>query len=161
MAKVLGVDPGIANTGWAIVETTTDDYSIIDSGIHKTRSGQDMAERIDYILYNVADQILLGDHTIDTVAIESVFFGINASSALSTAYVIGAILATSSRFNIPTMLFTPQQVKMAIGLKGNAKKREVMGAANLLFDKKITNHHTADAVCVAIAGILKMREVEK
>lgn len=161
-AVILGIDPGIANTGYAVVEGNKSDFgnsfNILKTGVYTTRSKEDVAKRLAYIDNIVCNEILMSDEasTFDAVAIESVYFSRNASSAISTAYVIGILLCTAAQYHFPTMLFTPQRVKMAIGLKGNAPKKEVIQAVNRLFHKHITNNHTADAVCIAIAGCLEI-----
>lgn len=144
MNRILGIDPGIANTGWAILDLAAE--KIIDIGLIKTQSKQSICDRLDIIINELIDKI----KSVDAVSVEKVFFHRNAPSTLSTAYVIGNILYQANYYNKPVYEIRPQQAKMSLGLKGNASKDEVSEVISNRFGM-VFNYHSADAIAIALS----------
>ena len=154
--RCLGVDPGIANTGLAIVVRTPSDYKLVALRCVTSRADEPEAQRLRKI-YDAVDA-LLAEHTIDGAAIERVYHNKNVSSSIKTGKAIGAVLCATGQHDIPVIELTPQQVKCASGLSSKANKANLIRAARRLFGKQITTHHEADAVFCAVAGILQARK---
>ena len=150
--SILGIDPGIANTGWAIIEIdkqNSKNIEIKDVSLIKTLADEDIGIRIKTITTELTEKIKL----VDIVAVEKIFFHSRISSTLTTAYVIGSILYQSSYQNKIISEIRPQQAKIALGLKSTASKAHVGRKIEAMF-KKTYNQHTADAIAIAIAGNL-------
>ena len=142
--RILGIDPGIANTGWAILDLATE--KLIDIGLIQTQPKKDISDRLSVITNELINKIQL----VDIVAVEKVFFHRNAPSTLSTAYVIGNILYQAKQYEKQIYEIRPQGAKMSLGLKGNASKNEVGKAISNRFGKAF-NRHAADAIAIALA----------
>ena len=154
--KVIRIDPGLSNTGWAVVSRNRHGaFEMIDCGCITTNKKDTEPTRIHQI-YNTIREIV-GTHQPDLLAAERVFFNQNPISCLSTAGVSYICQLAAEQEGIPSMTFTPQQVKMACGCGGRATKRAVKNFVSKLTNKPITNSHIADATACAIAGLLKMR----
>lgn len=152
--SVLGVDPGIKNTGWAVVKREKDGtYRLKDIGMLQFPNGTD-GERYLFLSNFIADSVK--DFDVDGIAVERVFFGKNVTSCLTTAEVIGVVSLSGARMGVPVVRLTPQQVK-AVGGHGKVGKRQLARVVSKLLslptDLTLT-HHETDAAAVAISGIL-------
>lgn len=153
--KCLGVDPGIKHTALAIVEASKHDYQLHASELVKTASSDCAGKRLDRI--HEALTRVLDVHAPDAIAIEQVYHNINVNSSLSTGKVIGLCELTAYTYDLPVLLFTPQDVKRASGMGGSANKEMMLKVAQGIFGKSIVTHHEADAALCAVAGILHQR----
>ena len=158
---ILGIDPGLANTGWAVLDLrsqisdlskTSDfsEYKLVECGCLKTKITEFSAKRLDRIYCEVED--LIKKYKVEAVAIETLFFAQNAKSALKVAEAIGVIKICGQRNGIEVVGFTPLQVKMALVGYGRAEKEqvEIMVRNFLGLDKNISPSHASDAVAVAL-----------
>ena len=87
--RVLGIDPGLANTGWGVVHRSGQKYQLIEKGTIRTKSSDEQPHRLEIIYAGVSE--LLRKHTPDMVNIEAVFFNRNVKSCISTASVIAVV----------------------------------------------------------------------
>ena len=149
----LGLDPGIGNTGWALVRRTATGYQLTDSGVITTASTTPLGKRLDQHFVKLHE--ILKAYTPDLVSIESVFFNRNISSCISTASVIAIAELASEQAGIPTRQIKPQMVKSAVTGSGTASKQAVKKMVNKLLAADIRNGHEADAAAAAIAGLLQ------
>ena len=151
--RILGIDPGLANTGWAFLgRNRSGKFVILDAGCITTESTETEGKRLHDIYTRLTE--LLWTHTPDTIAIERVFHNKNVSSSLTTAAVIGICQLTAELAGRPSDLFTPQQVKAAVCGHGGAEKPAVKKFVERLTGRTSTNPHTTDATATAIAGLL-------
>ncbi len=147
---VLGVDPGIASTGLAVVSRSLK-YRLLSSELVKSTPKTPKSERLLGIYEGVFT--LLRDYDCDLVSIEKCYHNKNVSSSQSTGAVIGAVMCASAMMNVPVVEVTPQQVKAAAGLGGKCDKNTVVKVMSRLFKQKTLNNHIADAAACAISGI--------
>ena len=105
----LGIDPGIANTGLAIVESNGTRYSLITAETLKTKACDDTGKRLSIIHDEINDT--LDAQKITGIAIERVFHNKNITSSLTTGAVIGLVHLIAHQRELPIYLFTPQQIK--------------------------------------------------
>ena len=151
---VLGIDPGIRNTGWAVVKREKNGaYRLRDIGLAVFPNGTE-GERYLY-LSDLVREIVKG-FDIDGISIERVFFGKNVTSCLSTAELIGVVSLSGAQAGVPVMRLTPQQVKSIAG-HGKARKAQLARVVSKLLslpEEINLTHHETDAAAVAISGIL-------
>lgn len=152
--SVLGIDPGILNTGLGIVKGNSD-YKLIAAEHVKTHPDDTLGKRLADI--QTAINEILTHQTVDAIAIEKCYHNRNISSAASTQQVIGAAHIMAYALKIPVIELTPQKIKAVSGFGGNANKDEMVKIASRIFRTKIKSHHTADAAMCALAGILQTR----
>lgn len=151
--RCLGLDPGIGNTGWAVVRYTPNGYRLTDSGVITTVLKTSLGNRLDQHFSKLNE--ILKTYAPDMVSIESVFFNRNISSCLSTASVIAIAELASEQAGLPTLQVKPQTAKAAVTGFGTASKPAVKKMVNKLLGSDIRNGHEADAAAAAIAGLLK------
>lgn len=151
---ILGIDPGLANTGWAVL---ADEHTLIKCGCLVTKIQDSSAERLLKIYKELDD--LIKQYEIGEVAIESLFFAKNEKSAMKVAEAIGVIKLCGAKNGLKVVDYTPMQVKMALVGYGKADKEqvEVMVRTLLNLDQSISPSHASDAVAVALTSIFTMR----
>lgn len=160
---ILGIDPGLANTGWGVVERSGSSCRALAYGCISTRAGDPLAERLREIHDGIRD--VLTRYAPEACAVESVFFGTNAKSAFATGQARGvALLATSGR-EAELAEYSPVQIKSVVVGSGTADKRQVTYMVRTLLglDHDPKPDHAADALAVAIthAHLCDHRRLEK
>ena len=152
---ILGIDPGIANAGLAVVKQNRVGYSLITAETVKTKSCHETGKRLS-VIHDEINATLDAWH-ITGIAIERVFHNHNVTSSLTTGAVIGILQFIAHQRGVPIHQYTPQQVKKASGLGAKIDKDTAKLVASRLFGTQIKSHHSADAALCALAGILKQR----
>ena len=148
--KVLGIDPGLANTGYGVVARHGGRLVALDGGCIETAAGMAAEQRLVAIHERIC--ALLDEHGPDAVAIEELYFGANARSAFAVGQARGVVMLAAGQRGIACSGYTPQQVKGAVCGTGRAAKDQVgrMVQALLGLVEVPTPDHAADALAVAI-----------
>src|SRR4051794_3451606 len=156
---VLGIDPGTANTGYGVVARRGGRLVALDGGVIQTASGLAAERRLAIIHERVA--ALLGEHDVAAVALEDVYFGVNARSAFAVGQARGVVMLAAGQRGLPCSSYTPQQVKGAVCGTGRADKDQVgrMVQALLALPDPPRPDHAADALAVAICHANQVRMV--
>jgi crossover junction endodeoxyribonuclease RuvC len=151
--RVLGIDPGTANTGYGVVERRGGRLLARDGGVIATRSDATPERRLATIHAAVCD--LLDEHEVDCVALEDLFFGQNARSAFAVGQARGVVMLAAGQRGIPCASYTPQQVKGAVCGSGRAPKDQVqrMVQTLLALPEPPRPDHAADALAVAVCHV--------
>lgn len=145
---ILGIDPGIANTGYALLLEEKGALSLLDNGVFITKKGP-TGNRILEIYEFLSSKLL--EHQVNAVSIEKIFFNKNVKTAMIIEEVRGAILLLCAKNKIPLFQFTPLQVKKCLTQFGKASKWEVkMMAEQVLNISLPTSDDACDAVAVAL-----------
>jgi len=120
--RILGLDPGLAVTGFGLVEIDQRGTRLLDAGTFSTSTGR-MADRLREIFRRTSE--LLERERPDEVALEEGFYGKNVKVALSLGQARGAILLACSLKNIPIFEYAPREVKQSVVGRGAASKEQV------------------------------------
>jgi crossover junction endodeoxyribonuclease RuvC len=148
---VLGIDPGLAHTGYGVVARRGGRLLALDGGVIETGAGQTHELRL--VAIDDALRALLAEHRPDHVALEELYFGQNVRTAFAVGQARGVAMLAAGRERVPCASYTPQQVKSAVCGNGRAGKDQVarMVAALLALDSRPRPDHATDALAVAIA----------
>ena len=151
--RVLGIDPGTANTGYGVVERRGGRLLARDGGVITTPSGAPPERRLATIHEQVS--ALIAEHDVDCVALEDLYFGANARSAFAVGQARGVVMLAAGQRGLPCSSYTPQQVKGAVCGSGRADKDQVqrMVQALLALTELPRPDHAADALAVAICHV--------
>jgi crossover junction endodeoxyribonuclease RuvC len=151
--NVLGIDPGLANTGFGVVARRGARCVALDGGVVETPRSLPPEQRLA-ILYAEVDE-LLTRHEPDAVALEDLFFGQNARSAFAVGQARGVVLLAAGRRGVPCTSYTPQQVKQAVCGSGRAAKEQVarMVCALLGLPDTPLPDHATDALAVGVCHV--------
>ena len=147
---ILGIDPGLAHTGWGVVETRGPVCRARAYGCVETRSH----EAIDSRLGRIYDEVkaVIERYGPTELAIENVYFGENVKSAVATAQARGAAIVACAKAGLSVGEYTPMQIKQAVVGTGAADKRQVMYMVKnvLALDHEPHPDHAADALAAAV-----------
>jgi crossover junction endodeoxyribonuclease RuvC len=150
--RILGIDPGLAITGWAVLDFDKDGNPIpIDYGAITTPKGLTVSQRLSEIFKDMNE--LIKKFKPEYAGVETLLFYNNAKTAISVGEARGVVLLSLENNNIPIKEFTPLQVKNAVTGYGKANKRQVQ--ENVMRFCKLESipkpDDAADAIAVAIA----------
>lgn len=151
--KILGIDPGIGRCGFAVIEHTGRDTTLRECGCIVT--GADMPESSRLVEIRKDLNYIIHKWQPDMAAVESLFFAVNAKTAMTVGQARGVILVTLAEHNLKIIELTPLQVKMSVTGYGKADKKQVQTMiVKLLKLKKVPKpDDAADAAAIAWAGL--------
>jgi crossover junction endodeoxyribonuclease RuvC len=152
--RVLGIDPGTAACGYAIVHESDGRLRALDHGSWHTSARERPELRLKTIFVNV--QELVERYEPAAVALEESFVGADARTALSVGQARGAILAASALAGVECAEYAPSRVKQTVCGYGRAEKDQVqrMVQAILGLSSPPGSTHASDALAVAICHAL-------
>ena len=148
---ILGIDPGLAITGYGIIEKKGSKFRCLDVGVITTKSTEPFENRL---LSNFEQLFTIINHyDIDEVAIEKLFFNNNSKTAIDVAQSRGVLILAAKKHNLPIAEYTPPEIKLAVSGYGKAIKSQVQYMVKQLLNLESTPKpdDAADALAVAIA----------
>lgn len=159
--KILGIDPGVALTGFGLVVVEDETLRLLHAGYIVTGKHLPPAERLRLLFEDL--QALFATHAPEEVAVEELFFNRNAKTAFSVGAARGIVLLCAALHKAPVYEYTPLEVKQAVVGYGRATKPQVnyMVRQILHCDNIPGPDDVADALAVAVchAFRLKTRDV--
>jgi crossover junction endodeoxyribonuclease RuvC len=152
--RVLGIDPGTAACGYAIVHESGGRLRALDHGWWQTPARERPELRLKTIFEGVRE--LVAQYAPDAVALEESFVGADARTALSVGQARGAVLVASALAGVECAEYAPTRVKQAVCGYGRAEKVQVqrMVQAILALTAPPSSTHASDALAVAICHAL-------
>jgi crossover junction endodeoxyribonuclease RuvC len=147
---VLGIDPGLANTGYGVVARRGGRLVALDGGVVQTAAAASTEQRLGEL--HEALSALLLEHEPVAVALEALYFGQNVRTAFAVGQARGVAMLCAGQRGVECFSYTPQQVKGAVCGNGRAPKEQVarMVAALLALPQEPFSEHASDALAVAI-----------
>ena len=147
----MGIDPGVANTGFGVVRVAGGQMTAVDGGVIEAPADEPLETRLARIHAELEQ--LIAWHEPAAVALEDLYFGKNVRSAIAVGQARGVAMLAAAQRGIPCFDYTPQAVKMAvcgIGLGGQAPgpadgRQRCSGSP-----RPPESDHAADALAVAI-----------
>jgi crossover junction endodeoxyribonuclease RuvC len=148
MVRIIGLDPGLRNTGWGVIEAEgTRLIYVADGAVHSDPEAP-LAERLLQIHTQVLE--VLRQFTPDEAAIEETFVNTDARATLKLGQARGAVMLAPAACKVPVAEYAPNQVKKSVVGAGHAEKTQVKHMVKLLLPKAAL--HTADSTdALAIA----------
>ena len=142
---LLGIDPGLAATGWGLLD---DASHVVACGTIRTQPGP-AGQRLLQLVGEL--RAVLTGHLVAEVALEELFMGRNATSAIGVAQARGAILVTLAAAGLPVVEYKPAQVKAALTGYGMAGKAQMIRMLELQVRAPgRLDEHAADALSIAL-----------
>jgi crossover junction endodeoxyribonuclease RuvC len=150
---ILGLDPGIADTGFGVISYDGSKMKCLEFGSIKTSPKLELVERL--IELDKSLQEIIKKYKPNLVSIEKIFFNNNAKTALIVGQARGVILINVAKNKIPIVEFTPLQLKQGISNYGRADKRQVKNMIKILLNLKELpkSDDAADALGLAICAL--------
>jgi crossover junction endodeoxyribonuclease RuvC len=147
---ILGVDPAIQITGYALLELTGNKYQVLDYGCIETKSKDDFSRRLK-IIHDGLSQVINHYHP-QTFAIEEVIYLQNIQIAIRLGHVRGVALLAAVNNEVPIFEYSPREIKLAVTGNGGASKQQIQKTLQqiLNINQSITSYDITDAMAVAI-----------
>jgi crossover junction endodeoxyribonuclease RuvC len=155
--KILGIDPGLAGTGWGLVEEANGSVKYLDHGVIVTKADRPRAERLFFILHSV--RLIIEKYKPHEAAIENLFFGKNVTSAIPVAEARGVISACLAEKGIPIRELTPNAIKKGVSGVSGADKKQVQEMVRIILNlqEPPKPDHAADALAAAICAVYDIK----
>lgn len=153
MQRILGVDPGVSETGWAVLEPSPPGGRLVEAGCIKTSPRTPLPERLRAIHRALTD--VVRRHAPASMAVEEMFFLKAAHTIRATLQARGVVLLAAADAGIEVREYNPRQVKMALTGSGAAAKAQMqrMTQAALNLAEPLRPDDTADAAAIALCHI--------
>ena len=158
MPKIIGIDPGLADTGIGIVEGSAaciDSYAFGSIG---TDANQCVARRLDRIFTRLS--AVLAEESPDLVVVEDAFsLTENPRSGIILGKVCGVILLSARRLRIPVAEVAVREAKQVLTGNGRASKEQLEAAVRHILGRSdpIRPYHASDAVALALVGLYRSK----
>lgn len=146
----LGIDPGTAIMGYGLVDFDGHTLAALDFGALTTSKDLATAERLQRLYTGLGE--IIAAHRPDAVAVEELFFGANARTAIAVGQARGVALLAAAQAGLRVFEYTPLQVKGAVVGYGKASKEQVQSMTATLLGLRAVPRpdDAADALAVAI-----------
>jgi crossover junction endodeoxyribonuclease RuvC len=151
--RVFGIDPGSGRTGYGCVDSDGRRHQLVLCGAVRAGVGATFPDQLSIIYRSLS--ALLAEHRPECVVIESIFYAVNARSALKLGHARGVAMLAATEAGIPVIEYTPAEIKRAVVGYGRAEKAQVGQMVKLLLrlDKVPTPHDASDALAIAICHL--------
>ena len=148
--RILGIDPGLAIVGWAVLESERGSLRPVAFGAIRTPAHTDIEARLATIKCDL--EAIIDKYKPEEMAIEELFFNTNITTGIAVAEARGVILCTAFSRGVKISEYTPLQVKQAVVGYGKAEKHQVIAMVTAILKLKSPPKpdDTADAVAIAI-----------
>jgi crossover junction endodeoxyribonuclease RuvC len=149
--RILGIDPGLATTGWAVVDFEGRSAPhVVDFGVVSTEKTATHESRLEEIYTDLAQ--LIEKFKPEQGALERLLFNTNVKTAMNVGEARGVVILAMQQEELPISQFTPPQIKSSVAGNGRADKKQVQENVKRLCGLKLLPKpdDAADAIAVAI-----------
>ncbi|HXK36246.1 MAG TPA: crossover junction endodeoxyribonuclease RuvC [Candidatus Paceibacterota bacterium] len=153
----LGIDPGTTRIGYGVIEDSPTGVRPLAWGVITTEPGTDASLAKQQVRALLTE--LIGTWRPASAAVERLFFMNNRRSAMSVGEMRGVIMLTLADHLIPTIEFTPLEIKQRVCGNGRAQKAQVEKMVRLVLGirERITPDDAADALAIALCAAAASR----
>ena len=158
--KILGIDPGLVQTGYGIIDIIQHEPQVLDYGVVKPKVDGGLASRLLTIFEDVSE--IINTHKPSVFSIEDVFYGKNVKTALRLGQARGAAMVAAASLGLSIHEYSARKIKQAVTGNGNAHKDQVqfMVKATLKMDRLPKPNDASDALATAICPFQQFRLAE-
>lgn len=148
--RILGIDPGLANTGYGVIEHTGQSSRMMTSGCIRTEAHEPLPQRLAKIHDTLV--AVIDEWSPEVVCLEDLFFCKNVKTAMAVAQGRGVCILAASKARLEVAEYTPLQIKLAVVGYGKASKQQVEKMVKVLLglSEIPSTNHAADALAVAL-----------
>lgn len=158
--RILGLDPGLTYTGWAVITVNPEDRSKMMCealGRIHTTTRQEIGIRLALIYENLLE--VCHTWSPNVAAIEQIFVNKNPASALKLGLARGVVLMTPSHYGIPVTEYSANTVKKYVTGNGHSAKEQVLKMLQRLFHFTPEHYDSSDALAIAVCHNFHGRNV--
>jgi crossover junction endodeoxyribonuclease RuvC len=150
---VLGIDPGLSRCGYGAVDSSSGASRAVAAGVLTTPPSDPLPSRLASLHQEIT--ALLAELHPDAVAVERLFFQVNARTAMSVGQASGVVLAAAATAGCEVAQYTPNEVKQAVAGYGSAPKEQVQRMVQSLLGltERPKPADAADALALALCHL--------
>jgi crossover junction endodeoxyribonuclease RuvC len=158
--RILGIDCGTERTGFGVIDSDGRAHAFLTGGVIRTRSGEALEQRLKSIAARLRQ--VLEQFAPEAIAVEEVFYAVNAKSALKLAHVRGVALLVAAEAGLRVNEYSALEVKISVVGYGRAEKQQVqqMVCSLLGIARDFESHDATDALAVAICHAARFKVQE-
>ena len=150
--QVIGIDPGLVNTGWAVIEEDGPKMKYLGSGVCRTGNKKDITVRLVSIFEQLRS--IIQSFEVESGSIEKAFVNNDPLAALKLGQARASAMIAMGESKIEVSEYAPNYVKKIFAGKGHATKEEVERMASLQFPKVcFSQSDEADALAIAVCHV--------
>lgn len=155
--RIIGIDPGLATVGYAVVEAVRQNCKLLEYGCIRTTPSMQLPERLELIYRSVEE--IITEFKPDEMTVEELFFCKNVTSAILVGQARGAIILAGRLQGLDLYEYTPMQIKQAVTGYGRADKKQMQENIRMLFRLKEIPQpdDAADAIGIAFTHAMSHR----
>ena len=156
--RILGIDPGLTQTGFGIIHAGNSNPTLLDYGIIKPPgSNIPLAQRLKTIYKDIIE--IIKNYKPTVLAIEDVFYGKNVKSTLLLGHARGAAMLAGAEFDMPIYEYSARKIKQAVTGNGNAHKKQVQFMVKSRLNMKTLPEplDASDGLAIAICHYQQIR----
>ncbi|WP_417423081.1 crossover junction endodeoxyribonuclease RuvC [Hoeflea sp.] len=147
--RIIGIDPGLRNTGWGVVDSLGNSLRFVASGTVKSDNKLDLASRLSQ-LYGGLEEVLHQYQPFEA-AVENTFVNKDATATLKLGQARGIAMVVPARAGLKVAEYAPNAVKKAVIGVGHGDKKQIVMMVKVLMPKAtFDSDHAADALAIAI-----------
>lgn len=159
--KLIGLDPGLQNTGWGIIRVDGNRLQFVAAGTVRSSRSLSLAERLLQLHKGLA--AVMGENRPDSAAVEETFVNKNPVSTLKLGQARGVALLVPAHCGIPVSEYAPNLVKKTVVGTGHADKEQIQMMVKTILPgcRESLSADAADALAVAICHARHVRTKER
>ena len=149
MKRILGIDPGLLHTGWAVIDIAGSSRKYIASGVILPPTKIDFAKRLAFIFNGISE--LCDKFNPTECSIEIIFVNKNSKTTLVLGHARASAITAVAVRNIPVFEYEPNKVKKALTGAGHADKEQIYKMLSILLpDAHPKTADESDAIAIAL-----------
>ncbi len=149
MTRIIGIDPGLRNTGWGVISQEGSKLTYVADGALHSDGDRPLAERLLQLHAQLME--VFREFTPDEAAVEETFVNTDARATLKLGQARGVIMLAPAMLQIPVAEYAPNTVKKTVVGAGHAEKDQVKHMVRLLLPRaQMKTADSTDALAIAI-----------
>ena len=149
MIRIIGIDPGLRNTGWGVIAAEGQRLSYVADGSVHSEASAPLAERLLQIHAQLME--VIRSFEPDEAAVEETFVNTDARATLKLGQARGVVMLAPAMLKIPVAEYAPNMIKKTVVGAGHAEKDQVKHMVKLLLPKaQMKTADSTDALAIAI-----------
>lgn len=155
--RVLGIDPGIRTTGFGVLDSKTNKFSLVACGTINPKPSDSIPVRLNY-LFEEVDEII-NKFSPDVFSIEDMFYSKNVKTSMILGQARGAMIIAAAQAGLLIYEYAPKKVKMSVCGNGGASKQQVKYMVMKILNLKDIpgTMDISDAIAVGICCLNQVR----
>lgn len=147
--RIIGIDPGLRNTGWGVIESLGNSLRFVASGTVRSDGQMDLASRLNQLYEGL--EAIIHQHQPFEAAVENTFVNVNPTSTLKLGQARGVAMLAPARAGLQVAEYAPNAVKKSVIGVGHGDKTQIHMMVKVLMPKaEFKSDDAADALAIAI-----------